>query len=216
MARILAFDTAGPHVSVAVSDGQILDEAEIEMGRGQGERLVGEIEASLRRADIALNAIDLIAVGIGPGNFTGIRIGVSTARGLALGLGLPALGVSTFEILFDTKSPADLVSVAAPQDQAYVQKFRQGRAEGPPQIIDPLAPPTDLLGNANQRVIGHRAEDMARPFQAKWEEKAPKRIAAHMAKVADARLPGLDAPLPRPAPLYIRPPDAVPRSGRVA
>jgi tRNA threonylcarbamoyl adenosine modification protein YeaZ len=82
---ILAFDTSAAHVAVAVMRGDTVLASHAEpMARGQAEQLFPMIEQTLDAAGIALNAIDRIGVGIGPGNFTGIRISVAAARGLAL------------------------------------------------------------------------------------------------------------------------------------
>jgi tRNA threonylcarbamoyl adenosine modification protein YeaZ len=70
-----------------------------EMGRGQAERLMPLLEEMLAEAGVGWSDLDRIGVGVGPGNFTGIRISVSAARGLALGLDIPAVGVSGFDII---------------------------------------------------------------------------------------------------------------------
>jgi tRNA threonylcarbamoyladenosine biosynthesis protein TsaB len=67
------------------------------MARGQSERLVPMLEDLLAEGGVAWRDLDAIGVGIGPGNFTGIRIAVATARGLALGLRVPAVGVTGFD-----------------------------------------------------------------------------------------------------------------------
>lgn len=94
--RILGFDTSGPWCAAAVLDGGALHLRAEEMGRGQAERLVPLLEELLAEAGLRWADLDALGVGVGPGNFTGIRIGVSTARGLALGLGIPAHGVTGF------------------------------------------------------------------------------------------------------------------------
>ena len=93
--KILAFDTSGPHCAAALlEDGQITAARCEEMAKGQAERLMPLLEEILTEAGRDWRALDRIGVGVGPGNFTGIRISVSAARGLALGLGVPAIGVS--------------------------------------------------------------------------------------------------------------------------
>ena len=94
---VLAFDTSAAHCAAALlSDGQIVQRVD-EMARGQAEHLMPMLEEMLSHSDLTWRDLDAIGVGIGPGNFTGIRISVSAARGLALGLGKPAIGVSTLE-----------------------------------------------------------------------------------------------------------------------
>ncbi len=212
--NILAFDTSGPHLSASVMRDVILAEREIRQPRGQAEQLVPFIEARLSEAEGAWSDIDLIAVGIGPGNFTGIRISVSLARGLSLALGIPALGVSMFEAILDwdgpLSEPAEILSLEAPRGQAYVQPYRYGRASAPARQIDPANPPAELELPANMIVRGYRAEDIARPFQAKWSEIAPDRIASHIARIAEIRWRHRWDADARPAPIYVRPADAAP------
>ncbi len=213
--NILAFDTSGPHLSAAVMSDVVLSEHEVDLARGQAEALVPFLEARLSEAGGTWEDLDLIAVGIGPGNFTGIRISVSTARGLALALGIPAIGVSMFNALLDwdgpLAQPAQILSLPAPRGQAYVQHYRYGEPQSPPLMIDPLAPPARLELPANMKVRGFRAEDIARPFGATSEDAEPSRIAAHLARIADIRYRDAnEANFARPAPLYVRPADAAP------
>lgn len=213
--NILAFDTSLPQISAALSSDVIIAEHDEQMARGQAEKLMPVLENLLREAGGDWSNLDLIAVGVGPGNFTGIRISVSAARGLALGLGIPAIGVSMFEALLDWDGPlyqpAEILSIAAPRGQAYVQYFRYGMPQAKPRLIDPCQPPLDLQLPVNMIVRGHCAEQIARPFNARWEEVAPNRVAANIARIAEIRWrdPGYDA-YARPTPLYIRAPDAAP------
>src|SRR3954449_10582240 len=90
---ILAFDTATDvATSALVSDGEVLGER-----TSRAVTLLEDVDALLRQAGTQTRDIEALAVGIGPGSFTGIRIGLSTARGLALALGVPVAGVLTLE-----------------------------------------------------------------------------------------------------------------------
>lgn len=215
--NILAFDTSLPQISAAVMSDIILAERDEEMQRGQAERLMPLLDELLAEARGSLAELDMIAVGIGPGNFTGIRISVSAARGLALALGIPAIGVSTFEALLDwdgpLAQPAEILSIEAPRGKAYVQHFRYGKPQAAPRLIDPADPPADLELPINMRVRGFRADEIAKPFHAEHELIGPSRVAAHMARIAEIRWrdAGFD-PAARPAPLYVRPADAAPPS----
>ena len=118
---ILAFDTSAGHCAAAVlRDGDIVIAKAEDMTRGQAERLVPLLEEILAETGLAWSDIDRIGVGVGPGNFTGIRISVATARGLALGLGAPAIGVTTFDAIASI-TPGD-TAVPAPRDQVYLNR----------------------------------------------------------------------------------------------
>lgn len=98
MAVVLGFDTSGPWIRAAVLRGDaVLAQVDVAMAKGQGEALMAQLEALLARAGLGWADLDLLSVGTGPGNFTGVRIAVSAARGLALGLGIPAIGVDRFD-----------------------------------------------------------------------------------------------------------------------
>jgi len=211
---ILAFDTSAAHCAAALLCEDVVVESGFEaMKRGQAERLMPILEDLLAARRMGWRDLSALAVGIGPGNFTGIRIAVSAARGLGLALGVPVFGVSTFEAMRDPSGlgahPGEIVSVEAPRGQAYVQHFRYGRAQSVPRIIDPAAPPDALRLPANMRVRGFRADDIARPFAAEADPADIHDIAARIGKVADWRRSQGASP-PRPAPLYVRAADAAP------
>jgi tRNA threonylcarbamoyladenosine biosynthesis protein TsaB len=104
--RILALDTATEACSVAllVSPGAKLAQAEIlgryeELGKSHAQQILGMVEAVLAEAQMPLSSLDAIAASIGPGSFTGVRISVATAQGLAFGTNLPIVPVTTLEAL---------------------------------------------------------------------------------------------------------------------
>ena len=189
MALILAFDTAGPWCAGAVLDDDIVRGTAIEtMERGQSERLMPFLEELLADLRVGWSDLDAVACGTGPGNLTGTRIAVATARGLALALGRPAIGVSRFEALALDRPLPCLVVIAARRGERGVQRFGDG-ALGP-MLVGPDAP----LPDRGATVV----EDAA---------LAPEAICLAVARIALKRL---DAPQPRPAPLYLRPADAAP------
>ena len=160
-----------------------------EMSKGQAERLLVICQELLTEAGLEASDLSAIGVGIGPGNFTGIRISVAAARGLALGLGIPAIGVSGFEALRYGRDGLCTTSINARRDQVYVQSFGTKRAEEP--RLMPLCDLDSLPGP----VIGAGG---AAPLTA---------TSVAVAHIAGTRL---DRPQPRPAPLYLRPADAAP------
>jgi tRNA threonylcarbamoyl adenosine modification protein YeaZ len=179
---VLGFDTSAAHCAAALVCGdQVLAFHHDEMARGQAERLMPLLEEVLSAGGKSWSDLDRIGVGIGPGNFTGIRISVSAARGLALGLGIPAVGVSTFEAISHGQTSIGIPTVAAPRGQAYLAP--QGQ---PPYLASP-----EQLDDISQDVPLHTAD--------------PHTIAIQIAQVAAAKPTGT-----APAPLYIRPADAAP------
>ncbi|SDO27204.1 tRNA threonylcarbamoyl adenosine modification protein YeaZ [Lutimaribacter pacificus] len=130
---VLGFDTSAAHCAAALlSGGRIVAQTAEEMGRGQAERLFPLLEELLAGAGIGWRDLARIGVGIGPGNFTGIRISVAAARGLALSLGIPAIGVSSFDAI-RLDAPQARAAVPAPRDQVYL------RAPGTAPVLIPLA-----------------------------------------------------------------------------
>jgi tRNA threonylcarbamoyladenosine biosynthesis protein TsaB len=193
----LAFDTSAAHCAAALLSGDlVLAERCEEMAKGQAERLFVLLEELLAEAGHTWKDLNRIGVGIGPGNFTGIRISVSSARGLALSLGVPAIGVSTFQALaLGAKRPV-LSIIEAPAQRTYVQRFETGASHGPQILSEPLIPATLLAGNAN--IVSTTANANAAPRHS---------IAVAIGLIAAST----DASkAPRPAPLYMRAADAAP------
>ncbi|MEM0935816.1 MAG: tRNA (adenosine(37)-N6)-threonylcarbamoyltransferase complex dimerization subunit type 1 TsaB [Pseudomonadota bacterium] len=211
----LCFDTSAAHCAAAVFEGDVMRAAEIEeMTRGQGEALMPMLEWALRKAGVDLADLTALGVGVGPGNFTGTRISVATARGLSLALGCPAVSVSSFDLMRDPSGygaePAELVSVPAPRGQAYVQHFRYGTPRAAPRLIDPAEPPQDLRLPVNMRVTGYRAAEIARAFAAAHGNAELTEIPYRLGKVVDWKWGNGIGRDVRPAPLYVRPPDSAP------
>ncbi len=134
---ILSFDTSAAHCAAALVSGeQILGAMSESLLKGQAERLIPMLEEVLTGAGKSWSDLDLIAVGVGPGNFTGVRIAVSTARGLALSLGVPAVGVSVFEALaFSTTGPVT-ISRDARRGMVFSQTFEDGVSVGEPTMVE--------------------------------------------------------------------------------
>lgn len=220
---ILAFDTSAAHCAAALlwGDGQISQRHE-DMVKGQGERLMVFLEELLDDEGFSWSDLDAIAVGVGPGNFTGIRIAVSAARGLALGLGIPVISVSNFEIMRGPNSVSDhapqLVSLCAPRGTNYIQLFEGGLASRAPQHVTVGArtlAPLDLPEGAT--VLGHFAADIWY-LNARYVDVPPNttferqisHVAETMVKIAAAKWHAGLVDGTRPAPLYVRPADAAP------
>ena len=105
--KLLALDCAGLACSVALwRDGAIVAERTREMARGHAEALMPMLGEVMAAADERLDALDRLAVTVGPGSFTGIRVGLAAARGLALAIGCPLIGVGTLAALAELGKPA--------------------------------------------------------------------------------------------------------------
>lgn len=211
----LVFDTSAAHCAAAVFEDDVMRaEAFVEMARGQGEALVPLLERVMAEAGFALTDLEALGVGIGPGNFTGTRIAVSTARGLALALGRPAIGVSAFDLMRDPyglgAEPAEIVSVPAPRERVYVQHYRYGKPRAAPRLIDPSDPPEDLRLPMNMCVTGYRADEIAARFDAQARPGVLGDIPRRLGRVTEWKWRNGIGKGERPAPLYARPPDAAP------
>ncbi|WP_343501468.1 tRNA (adenosine(37)-N6)-threonylcarbamoyltransferase complex dimerization subunit type 1 TsaB [Alloyangia pacifica] len=177
---ILAFDTSAAHCAAALLRGDaVLAARAEEMGRGQAERLMPLLEEMLAEGGATWDDLDRIAVGIGPGNFTGIRISVSTARGLALGLGKPAMGISTFEAIH-LDAPDALAGVPAPRGQIYVQRHwgtpELVPAEGTEAVLPPE--PRELAIRIARAAAVKEPGQRPAPLYIRPADAAPSRDAA--------------------------------------
>jgi tRNA threonylcarbamoyladenosine biosynthesis protein TsaB len=175
------------------------------MARGHQERLAPMARAVMAEAGIGFDRLDRIGVTLGPGSFTGLRVGIAFAKGLAAALSLPAVGIGTLEALAADAGGLVFAVIDARRDQVYVQGFEDGRALMAP---DALSVPTaaariaELSMGRDFTLIGSGGPllaDLAPRARLIAGEGAD---AAHVARLAAARAPG---PL---RPLYLRTPDA--------
>lgn len=221
--RILALDTAASACSAALwRDGRIEARRSAPMERGHAEALIGMVGEVV--GESGFSGLDLVAVTVGPGAFTGLRIGLAAARGMALACGIGCFGVTTLEVVAHATGADErrrrslLVALDTKRADVYAQAF------GPD--LDPLSPPRALppaelaglvpegpaliAGDAADRAAGALA---GAGFEVQLSTAPGVPDAAVVAAIAAARWrPG--AAVATPAPLYLRPPDAtVPRHG---
>jgi tRNA threonylcarbamoyladenosine biosynthesis protein TsaB len=209
---ILCIDTAGADCAVlAARDGAVLAQARETLGRGHAERLAPMTQEVLAQAAAPIASVDRIAVVTGPGSFAGIRVGVAFARGLALTLGVPALGVSLFDLQARAHGDAPLLAAVhdAARGEIVFRLYRRGAPEGDMQRL-PLAEAAAAIAGAGAAPL---IAGSAAPLLAPLIPGA--RLAEHSG--ADLRLLAGIASNADPAqfpPLYIRPPDAKLPGGR--
>lgn len=191
---ILAFDTSAAHCAAALLSGdRIVAEALVPMEKGQSEALLPLLESVL--APYQWADLSALAVGTGPGNFTGVRISVALARGLALGLNIPAIGVTRLEALAHGLPRPVTVIEDARRGAVYLQGF------GTPDEGARLTDLSDLPAACNTALTTGSAA--ANPL-------APAMPLTHaIAHIAASRLGYTN---PRPAPFYLRGADAAPPS----
>lgn len=141
--RILAMDTSAGACSAAVWDEGHVTQRLVELHRGHSELLIPLVLETLAAAGRRFNQLDLLAVTVGPGAFTGLRVGLAAARGLALAARLPCMGITTLEAMasaVDHREAAGrllLVTLDTKRSAVYAQIFRTGESVTPPMVVDP-------------------------------------------------------------------------------
>ena len=218
--RVLAIDTALEACSAAVLDterGGILASESIPMLRGHAEALLPLVSRVMTDAGMEFTALDRVAVTVGPGSFTGLRVGVSAARGIAVAAGKPAVGLTTLAALaapyiaIDDMTPL-VAAIDARNDQVYMQMFgAAGRSLIQPRVAS-LRDAVRDAANARARLVGSAAAMMAAAWPASVQP--PPVVDAARAPIIDwvAHLGAAAAQaLSLPKPLYLRAPDAQPQ-----
>jgi tRNA threonylcarbamoyl adenosine modification protein YeaZ len=198
---LLAFDTATPHVTVALHDGErVVSTYSSTEAMRHGEMLAPGIAAVLADAGAISSDVTAIAVGVGPGPFTGLRVGLVTARTMAHALGIPVYGVCTLDVLAAEAQDAGLsdftVATDARRKEVYLAGYDAGGRVDGPRVARPADVATD------QAVVGRGAVLYPEAFP---NPAAPEHPSAAVLcdVVVRERFELLD-----PEPLYLRRPDA--------
>jgi tRNA threonylcarbamoyladenosine biosynthesis protein TsaB len=220
--KILALDTATDACSVAISDDQdLLAEVIAASRQTHAKRLMGMIETALALARVDLKEIDGLAVTRGPGSFTGLRIGISTAKGLAEALGRPLVGVSCLKTLaFQAGEVTQLICpmIDARRGELYFAAYRRAGGQlvevlaesmGPPSAaLQTTVPPCLLIGNGAEHYRPFFSQQLGATAGFAWASQNMIR-ASVVAQLAHARLLKDESDdVENFRPLYLRPSDA--------
>jgi tRNA threonylcarbamoyladenosine biosynthesis protein TsaB len=205
---VLALDTCLDACSLAVLDGGIVRaQASHPMGRGHQEAVAPLAQAVMGEAGLAFPDLERIGVTIGPGSFTGLRVGLAFAKGLGAALAIPVVGVGTLVALAEPLGPGLVFAVIdARRGQVYLQAFSDGRPLMAPDAVDvatAAARVAELSGGRDAVLAGSGAVLLADLMPDARILEAPACDPAAVARLAAAQT----NPAP-PRPLYLRAPDA--------
>lgn len=219
--RVLAIDTALAACSAAVLDtayGGIVASESLPMVRGHAEALMPLLQRVMGRAGMAFADIDRVAVTTGPGSFTGLRVGLAAARGIALAADKPAVGLSTLSayaaphVAADGKLPV-VAAIDARHAQVYLQVFAPGgRALTAPRLV-PLRDAVQAAAATPSCIVGSAAHSVAAGLSG--EAIAPAAVDARAAPDIAwvARMGAVMSEDPSSLkPQYLRAPDAQPQN----
>lgn len=174
---ILAIEGASTDLSVAIADasGAIVAEDAWSSAQRQSAELLPRILALLARADLSLEAVSAVAVGLGPGSFTGLRVAMALAKGLAAGLSIPIVGIPSLEAWLDAEPDASAALARAGAREAYV--VTRG-------VQGPLVADRDDLGSLRGTLVV--PTELAAAFE--LADTRPPRAAGAIARRAAERL----------------------------
>ena len=216
---VLAIDTALDACAAGIldtDDGRLIAQETLPMKRGHAEALMPLIARVIESAGIGFTALDRIAATAGPGSFTGLRVGLSAARGLALAANKPVVGVTTLAafaapVIGEDRKPPVISAIDARHDQIYFQAMS---GDGAPLIQPRGAPVAEALA-VSRFGAPHLVGNAARLLADRWPAHAPPPVAVNQQAAPDiawvawlGAAVSPDAAPPRP--YYLRAPDARP------
>ncbi len=202
--KVLAIDTTLEACQAAVIDGaRVLASRSEPMQRGHQERLAPLVQQAMADSGMAFKALERIAVTVGPGSFTGLRVGLAFAKGLGLALGIPCVGVRTMQALAAGQPGRLAVALDARREQVYLQLFEDGDARSQAMALS-FAEASDRVRAFAEagptRLIGSGAPLLEAGLQASPAQVDPVMVARLAAREGE--------PLAPPHPFYLRAPDA--------
>jgi tRNA threonylcarbamoyladenosine biosynthesis protein TsaB len=205
---VLALDTAQNACSVAVLDGDRVLASQTEpMQRGHQERLAPMAAEVMTQAGLAFDQLDRIGVTVGPGSFTGLRVGLAFAKAMSLALDIPCIGVGTLEALAAGRTGFVVSAIDAKRDQIYLQIFQDGVSLMAPDGVDlgtAAARLTELWSGGATTIVGTGAPLLDGVIAGARVDAQDSPDIVALARLVQ-RKPALAA---RPQPLYLRAPDA--------
>ena len=224
--RVLALDTALDACAAAVLDTERRDLLASEtrpMSRGHAEALMPMVARVMDAARLEFSDIDRIAATIGPGSFTGVRVGIAAARGIALAAGKPAIGLTTLAAFTAPHVAGGFAGTVVPvidarHGQVYMQVFGPG---GRAVVAPRLAPLREAVEAARNRAPALITGSAAALVMTEWpaDEPLPQAVGVNAPEIGWVARLGAAAQEDRalPKPLYLRPPDARPQdAARIA
>lgn len=200
---VLALDTCLFACSAAVvRDGAVLASRIEPMSRGHQERLAPLVAEVMDEAGLGFDQLDRVAVTVGPGSFTGLRVGLAFAKGLSAALGIPAVGIGSLEALAQSHAGRVFAVLDAKRGQVYLQAFADGAPVSAPDVLPIETAAARVAELAPDVLVGTGA-----PLLADMRPSAKVIAVDHADPAAVAALAAVRAPTP-PRPLYLRAPDA--------
>jgi tRNA threonylcarbamoyl adenosine modification protein YeaZ len=219
--RVLAIDTALAACSAAVLDtahGGMLASESLAMVRGHAEALMPLLDRVMKWSGIAFHDLDRVVVTTGPGSFTGLRVGISAARGIGLAMNIPVVGVSTLSAFASPYLAADdripvVAAIDARHEHVYLQVFGAGGRTLIAPRLAALSEAIEAASDASARIVGSAAQAIADRLSKTAASPATvdPRGAPDIGWIAQigAIVPEASSP---PKPQYLRAPDAQPQN----
>ena len=216
--KLLAIDCAASLCAACVYDasaGIEFGREVLDLGKGHAEHLMAVIDAALKAGGAEYRDLGCIAVSVGPGSFTGLRVGVSTARGLALALKIPAIGVTTLEALAAEAAAAFpgravLAALDAGREELHATLYDRALVLTYGPAVATLSGAAAMALDADAVLAGTAAPQIVKATGRAFD-LGPVTATADIATYA--RLAAAKGPGERPKPLYLRGADAKPQAG---